>query len=79
VRPTAGAAAGTHDAFVVGAQTSPPRVNPAIVRALRASDVRSGIEESEWAKQMSVGNASLVNYATAPMGAKKFDASTIGR
>jgi hypothetical protein len=31
----------------------------------------------DWRKAQEF--ASLVNYATAPIGAKKFDASTIGR
>ena len=60
------------------AEVSRPRTNPAIMRALQTADVNAGIAESpEWREAMQ--GKSFVNYASAPLGAKKYEASSLSR
>jgi len=51
---------------------------PREVRGFRAAMQNiAGADTEDWMKQMNV--ASLVNYATAPVGAKKFEGSSLSR
>lgn len=68
------------------AESSRLRVNPSIRAALKRADARVfGGSEADWEKQMKqdaaglINVASLVNYGTAPLGAKKYEASSLSR
>lgn len=65
------------------ADVARPRSNPVLLAALRAADAKAGVRgtqtEESWQDQLRANAKTLVNYATAPLGAAKYDASTLGR
>ena len=46
---------------------------------MRNDPVASLGETADWQSQMKLNAQSLVNYATAPIGAKKFEGSSLSR
>jgi hypothetical protein len=67
------------------AEVSRPRATPAMQEALRRAGTKAFGATEDWQKHLHaeaaglVNVASLVNYATAPVGAKKYEASSLSR
>lgn len=66
---------GTGLATEVGGLEDLKRLKGTLV--MRDARARGIAESPDWKEAMQ--NVSLVNYATAPLGAKKYDASTLSR